>query len=320
MYYDLGPWLNANPDIKAELIPDSVQFNTQPDGSVVSLPMIVTRPIGVYYNNTMYKPSKPIGQMSLDEFESSLGGNKIAFMTGENAWTSMLFLSDLIANQPGGPELLKAHLVDKITNYSDPIIVNALGTLQKYLQKYATSNTVGAAYADAANSFMSKNAAIIFNGPWMVGDLSPGAEDKWSGGFNGSQVSADIYPGNVAFANNTGHWFWIPKNQPQEQIDGALAFLGFMASQPEIESWMLAEGGTAPYLKVSDGYLTKLKDQRLLSELSAAINSNTKIVPAFADNMVSSVAGTDFGTLLPKLIDGTYTPEQFAQQLTDKSK
>ena len=32
--------------------------------------------------------------------------------------------------------------------------------------------------------------------------------------------------------------------------------------------------------------------------------------------MPSSIANTEFGNLLPLLIDGTYTPEQFCQQLT----
>ena len=44
---------------------------------------------------------------------------------------------------------------------------NSVAQLQNLLQNNAASNSVGAAYADAANAFMSEQAAIIANGPWM---------------------------------------------------------------------------------------------------------------------------------------------------------
>ena len=69
--------------------------------------MLVIRPIGMFYNEDLYKPEKALGELSYEEFVSSLGDNKIAFMTSENAWTSALMLSALVGNEEGGAKLLQ---------------------------------------------------------------------------------------------------------------------------------------------------------------------------------------------------------------------
>lgn len=319
-YYDLKSWLDSKPDLKARLLPDSLAYNTQADGSIVGLPLLVTRPIGVFYNQTMMKPSKRIGEMNWDELDQALGSNKIAFMTSENAWTTQLFLSALIVKN-GGADLLKnGASKERIKDFSDPIWEKSFGELQKYLQKYKSANTLGAAYADAANCFMSKQAAMIQNGSWMIGDFK--APDKWSNGFKGDDVKADIFPGNVAFDNLYGYWWWMPAGLPQDQADAALAFLEFVASPEEIEGFMLAEGGIAPMQTMSDSYKTELAKDRLLSEYSTAVNDKTTITPSFSDAVVTAVGDTQgaFPTTLPKLIDGSMTPAQFAAEMTKKAQ
>ena len=41
--------------------------------------------------------------------------------------------------------------------------------------------------------------------------------------------------------------------------------------------------------------------------------------PRILDVIPASVANTEFGKLLPSLADGTCTPEQFAQWMSDKA-
>ena len=160
------------------------------DGKLICNPLIVLRPIGLYYNESLYKPEKDIRDMSMDEFISGLGENKLAFMTSENAWTSSLMLAALIANEDGGVDLLNNNTSEKLWDYNTPVMVNAVGKLQKLLQNNASSNTVGAAYADAANAFMSNNAALICNGSWMASEFNEDAKDKWSNGFDGKDVKS----------------------------------------------------------------------------------------------------------------------------------
>ncbi|MCL2820815.1 MAG: extracellular solute-binding protein [Oscillospiraceae bacterium] len=315
MFYDLSTFLAGAPDIADFFLPENIAHNSR-SGKLFSLTYPVVRPMTIFYNGDMFSPSKSFAELSWDDVISELGDNKIAFMTSENAWTTMLTLSSMIAAEPGGAELLTNGVVDKITDFSHPAIVNAMTKLQTLLQNHASSNTIGAAYADAANSFMSMNSALIANGPWMVGDFMPDSEDKWSNGFNGDMVRGDVLPGNVGLANVLGYGWWIPSSVPQEQAEAAWAFIAFMMSADELEQYMLAEGGTAPRVPVNDAFLAARADNRILDELINAVNANTIFAPAFADAIPSSVADPEFGKLLPKLIDGSLTAAEFCDELT----
>ncbi len=317
-FKDLSQWLDKDSELKSYFFEDYLEHNTK-NGRLFSLSYPVVRPMTVFYNGDMFKPSKSFAEMTWDEVAKELGNNKIAFMTGENAWTSMLTLSSLIAVKPGGAELLKGGIIKKVTDFNNPIIVESVKELQQLLQNYSSSNTIGAAYADAANSFMSKNSALICNGSWMVGDFLPEASDKWSNGFDGATVHGDVLPGNVGLANVLGYGWWIPDSTPADQAEAAWAFIAFMNSKEELEQYMLVEGGTAPNIKPSEEFLKKRAENRLLDEYVGAVRKDTIIAPAFGDAIPGSIANTEFGKLLPKLIDNSLTAEQFCAELTKKA-
>ena len=318
--YDLKDWLNKNPDVKKLCIKESLDYCTA-DGRVAIMPNIISAPSITYYNTSMYKPDKKTRDMTPDEFLTSLGSNKVAFMTGENAWTTQLFYSSLIANQPGGLELLAKHTDNKITDFNNSIFINATAELQRFLQKTASSNTIGAAYADADNTMLSKKAAVIFNGPWMFADFGASSKDKWSNGFNGDDVTCDLYPGNIALANNASYGgYWIANNASAEQKEAALAFLKFVSSPHEIEQQILIAGGFAPNLKYSEDFTKEAAGNRLLTLYTNAFNSKTKYTPGFADVVYPSVAQPGFPNLLPDLINNKITPQAFCQKLTTLSQ
>lgn len=317
-FYDLNQWLDQDAALKAQF-PEANLAHNASSGKLFSLTYPVIRPMTVFYNSELFTPSKPFAEMTWEEVLGEFGDNKIAFMTAENAWTTMLALSSMIAVQPGGAQLLTDGVVTKITDFSQPPIVNAVAQLQGIVQKYASSNTIGAAYADAANSFMSKNAALICNGSWMVGDFAPEAKDKWSNDFDGATVRGDVLPGNVGLANLLGYGWWIPDTTPAAQAEAAWAFIAFMNSPEELEQYMLAEGGTAPNIQVSEAFLAARAENKLLDQYVGAVRGDTIIAPALADAVPGSIANQEFGKLLPKLIDGSMTAEQFCAELTKKA-
>lgn len=320
LFLDLTDFLKEYPEVD-EQIPDfQRQYNTTADGKFVSVSYNVVRPIGMYYNTAMVSLAKEPGDYAnWDEFLKDFGDNKFALMTGENAWTSALVLSAMIA-QEGGADLLRAHAtVDNLLgDYTDPAIVNAIARFKAFYDAHASSNAVGAVYADAANNFMSKGSAAIANGSWMVSDFLAGAEGKWSNDFDGATVKGAVFPGNVAVSNLTGSYsWWIPKTASAEQQEAAKAFLGFMLSKAEIEAYCLAEGGNPITWSLSEDALAEMAEANpLMSSYVGATSGETVYVPNILDVMPSSVANTGFGTLLPLLLDGTYTPEQFCQQLS----
>ena len=320
MAYDLSDFAKEHPEVAANWVDASVDFCTV-DGKLICKPLSVIKPVGLYYNSSMYTADKDIKDMSVDEFMESLGDNKIAFQTAENGWTTALLLAALIGNEEGGADLLNNNADEKLWDYTAEPFVNGVAKLQTLLENNASSNTIGAAYADAANAFMSKSASIICNGSWMSSEFDATSSDKWSNDFNGDDVKATIYPGNVAIVNQRNYGeFWVSNNATDEEKEAAEAFLAFRDSQEEIEALILAEGGSAPKITYSDDFQTKMKENRILSELSDSMDENTTYVAGLGDIFPASVADTEFGKLLPKLADGTLTPEEFCQELTKKAE
>lgn len=325
LFFDLSGFLKAHPEVD-EQIPDFDRaFNTTQDGRYVSIGYNTVRPIGLYYNIAKVSFTKEPGEFATwDELLAEFGDNKISFMTGENAWTSALVLTSLIAKEEGGVELLKQHVdvSNKLTDFTAPAIVNAVAKFKAIADKYASSNTVGAVYADAANNFMSLGSGIIANGSWMVGDFSETAKGKWSNGFDGTTVKGAVFPGNIAVANLTGNYtWWIPATASDAEKEAAQAFLAFILSKDEIEQFCVAEGGSPLNWNLSEAtYETIAKVSPLMSSYTKAVNDKTIYCPNILDTMPSSVANTGFGSLLPQLLDGTYTADQFCQQLSTMAK
>ena len=80
---------------------------------------------------------------------------------------------------------------------------------------------------------------------------------------------------------------------------------------------LLAEGGVAPKMAPSEEYTAKASENKLMYEYVNAVNADTIIVPSVGDCMPSSISNTEFGNLLPLLVSGQYTAEQFCQQLSN---
>lgn len=295
--YDLTDWIDATPAVKDVLIDDSREYCSNEDGRVMTMPLATVRPIGFFYNSDMWSTDADISAMSMDEFVSAL-----------------------VAEEDGGVEWLKSGTETKITDFNQPCFINAVAKLQNLLQNNAASNSVGAAYADAANAFMSEQAAIIANGPWMSSDFESSNSDKWSNGFDGAKVRASLFPGDIGIADTAtfGEW-WISASAPEDEIALAKAFLEFIYSPAELEAYMLAEGGDTPKLTYSDDFKAKQGETQVLADLAADTTTDTVFVPRILDVIPASVANTEFGKLLPSLADGTCTPEQFAQWMSDKA-
>lgn len=280
MAHDISGWLDENPDIKALMLEDAIDYCTEEDGAIYSVPLATVRPTGFFYNSAMWNPTEDLSSLTMDEFISLIGDQKIAFSTAENAWVSALFLTALIADQEGGVELLNSGIEEKITDFNQPIIVTAVEKLQSFLQNNASANSVGAAYPDAANAFMSGQASIISNGPWMSTDFEEANSANWSNGFNGADVRASLFPGQVGIAQTRsyGEW-WISADATEDEIALAEAFLEFIYSPEELEAYLLAEGGDAPKLEYSESFTSQQGETQVLADLAADTSEETVFAP-----------------------------------------
>ncbi len=320
LYTAMNDFLEENPDIAALCVDSSLEYCTQENGDIVGVPIVHLSSMGSFYNTALYSPDKDISAMSVDEFAESLGDNKIAFQTVDNAWTSMLFLTSLIANEEGGAEWLIENDGEKITNFSEDFVVAAIEKFGEIWASNASANALGAAYADAANAFCSGQAAVIWNGSWMNSTFTPDGAENWSGDFDGADVKADYYPGNVAICNTKGYGRYVLTNAGTEEEQAcAKEFLKFIYSQSELEAFALIEGGQIPNMEYSEDFLTQLSEDPIKTAQTKLINEDTVIVPSVASIMYDSISNDVFANDLVQFVNGVIDAQQFADDLTQKS-
>jgi raffinose/stachyose/melibiose transport system substrate-binding protein len=317
---DLKPYIDQAPEIKDILIPESVAYNTSEDGKLLSLPLAFQRLIGLYYNKEQFA-NAGISEFpkTWDDFFGTLdklkatGKVPVSLMTGENGWTTMLFASAMLATNPEGEKILNSK--ELVKDYNTPLWIDTFANVQRMLQDYSSETALGAPYAVAANEFLSGNASIIANGPWMVSDFSD--LDKTSEGFD-KNVGAAIYPGGVALGSTDGYWYSIPKDTPQEIVDGVIEYFKFIYSPDELNAFLVAEGGFAPNVPMPDSFKQQMNP--ILVELNDQMDANLEIVSRTIYDVVPQPVADLFSKNLPLLATGGMTPEQFCQAMTDAAQ
>ncbi|HHY83399.1 MAG TPA: carbohydrate ABC transporter substrate-binding protein [Clostridiales bacterium] len=316
--YNLKDWIESKPELKKLFIKDSLDFCTKEDGGVYALPLTVLRPTGLYYNSDLIKPEGSLTSMTWEEFSDFLGDQKISYQTAEGGWTVNLILTAILGSLEGGPEVLRAGVSNKITDFNTPLFIEAFTILQNSFLKNGWSGAIGATYPDAANAFYSKQTAILPDGTWIIDKINDPTD--WANGFDGSKVVGDYYPGNVAIANPCVYDWMMPANLPENEKELALAFFEFINRPEEIEAFILAEGGIAPNLEYSESFKTELAKNKLLSDFANNANPDMTYVPYFHDAIDASLFTGDFSNFLVYLYNGSWTPEQFAQELTKSAQ
>lgn len=322
MYYPVNEMLEEHPDLKSWCLPGSIEWGTLENGDIPAVPTMRASFIGLFVNEDLYKPEKNIGEMSMDEFLDSLDqDDKFAFQTVNNAWTSVLFLTAILANQEGGTELLHEYEGKKLYDYNQQCIKDAVAIFKDIWKNHASDNSLGADYPDAINALTSSHAAFISNGSWMNSQLEEGSSENWSNDFNGADVSAYAFPGNIVIVNTKeyGRWY-LTTGGTEEEREAARAFVEMTYSQEELEEWILHEGGAIPAMDYSDEYLEKLSKNKLLSEQSDALTGGATFVCNLGSIMPDSVANTTFGNLLTQLVNDDITVDQFCEQMTLKAE
>ena len=320
LFTDLRPHFRNLP-VYQYFNPINYQHNLTADGRLITVPNPIQRPMTMFYNEALWQPSRPIAEMSWMDVARDLGSQRIAFMTADNSWTTVLALTSMIAAEPGGVALLNGYMSrqERMSDLNHPAIIGGFTTLQYLMSNHAQDNVIGANFSEAANAFFNHNAAIICNGPWMIGDLGPAGAAAWHGpDFRSENVRASTHPGNIALLNPIGYNWWIPNTVSEAEQELALHFLGYMFSLENMEFKMTIAGGLIPGFNYSQAFLNARAEDRIMSEYTASITPNTTIVAPFFDVIVPSVA-YDIGALLPLLIDGSMSPTDFVAELTRRT-
>lgn len=228
-------------------------------------------------------------------------------MTGENAWTSMLWYSQLVV-AIGGADVYSRGL-------DDPAFLEAAKVMQKMFQ-YTTKDAIGAGAAVAAGHFLNERTAMLMNGPWFIGRIKNEGVNKMY-----EQVSvapAPLYEGGkgkeggyIGFVqSNIG----AAKQTDKAKEEAVVTFLKYLTDANNIKK-LSAESGSMFVIKTD----TANNVEKLQGMMIEQVNKAPYVVPHF-QLMVKPAVGSEFPQALAGLVGGSKTPEQFIKQLKDKNQ
>jgi len=314
---DLMPYFQASQQWQDIAIPASTDLNTI-DGALVAAPDTFQTPIGLFYNTALLAdagvdalPETWEEWTAMLEALDAAGIPAIAMHTADTGWSAMLIFEALMARDPDGVAFLEQKFPD---DYDKPFIVDAANDIGAMF-KYTPADAVGSVYEIAANNFLSGKAAIMPNGPWMIGQFRD--PEQSSEGF-GDIVAAGLFPGDVA-VDDTGRQlgdYGIGAGYSQAETDAAAEFIKFMNSPEVVRQRVIRLGSMAPGLDLPEEDLASL-DPLAASLIAQVQEKDAPILPNYQGQWNSVIQNETIEQGLAQLALGNMTGEQFAQALTD---
>ncbi len=222
-------------------------------------------------------------------------------MTGENAWTSMLWFSQLLV-ACGGPDIMTAP--------DDPAWVQA-ATLLKEIFDYTTPDAVGAGASVSGGHYLAGETAIFMNGPWYIGRLSTdGISDLYDTTNVAAGPTVEGGKGEKGYYVGAVQAFLAVGNGEPAKVEAAVKFLKFLTSPENVAK--ISDTSGALFF-VQGGEITERLRSKMLSDLTVA----PYVVNHFQYSSPTAVV-SEFPQALSALVLGEATPEEFVEMLNAK--
>ncbi len=311
---DFNAALDADPEWKDSFYPDALA-TLNVDGVQLGLPE-VRDVVGIYANTTILEDAG-VGEFpqTWDELEAacdavSASGKTCLAMDGN--WVTLLMWANLIGTQDGGTEFLESAISGDDWATED-IVVDATETLRSWHEKgYVNVDSLSGDYANAATVFQTGEAAMIANGPWMLGDIksdasAPGLADATT--YNVAPGWAEGEGGVVSITGGS----WVSGSQDEAKQEAAIAFFKFLSSGDEPYEQTVATGS---YPAVQTELTAEQADS--LDPLIAGAVEAASVVPFHYPNATANAAST-FGpnwlNLWPAYVQGELDTTTFLERL-----
>lgn len=223
-------------------------------------------------------------------------------MTGENAWTSMLWYSQILL-AIGGPDVYSRGL-------DDPAFVAAANVLKK-MYDYTSSDAVGAGASVVNGHFLNGRAAIYMNGPWFINRF-------YTEGIEGLGDSVKVAPAPEYVGGKGTYGGFVGVVQAYlacgTQTDPAKAaavveFLKYI-TQPKEVAALSSSAGAMFFIKTE----ATADAERIRTELTALSDAAPYTVPHFQGSMPTAVAN-EFPQALSSLVLGEVDAQGFVDML-----
>ncbi|MGE5598961.1 MAG: ABC transporter substrate-binding protein [Bacteroidota bacterium] len=311
---DLHPYLAADKKWKAKFT-DETSLATYTDNKKLLGVPYAKAYVGIFYNKDLFaKAGIDAFPATWDDFFAACerlkkaGITPIALMTGENAWCTALMLANLIGTSPEGQKWLQESKPATI-KFTTPVFINAVKRLQTLLNQYTTLDAVGAGYGIAANNFLQSKAAMIANGPWMIGSFSD--PKSAPAGFDKS-VAYALAPGNGVIAME--NIAYASGSKTKAKRDAAVEFLKYLTTDSVYTSY-LSLSGNAPCFETDLSKIMYPAINQAFIPQAAKAKFKYSIFP----NYVKPAVIDALAQFLPGLADKSMSAEEFARRLQDIS-
>lgn len=311
---DLTPYIDADPEWKALYTEAALTTNSR-DGKIYASSSEGSV-IGYFYNKELFAQAGiDAPAETWDEFFEqceklkAAGITPLAMDTADSAWVTSLWMGALVATS--GPAGLAFMEQMTPTDYNTPEMIEAVSKVQKMLQDYTTLDAIGGKYEHAANNFLSGQAAMIANGPWMMGDFAD--TTKTTEGFE-EKVGVAVYPGNFVYDAPIQGYFVTKQDDPEVEkaaVEMVKFFTSAYAQQVALEVQGMVPA--SPSVPITDEAVAKFP---LLAEFLEMANAATVRSDNLQATMYPNLLDVQ-SQELPRLASGDITPEEFCQLLTE---
>lgn len=313
---DLTPYVEADPEWKA-LYSDTALTTNSRDGKIYASSSEGSL-VGYFYNKDLFAQAGiDAPATTWDEFWEqcdklkAAGITPLALDTADSAWVTSLWAGAMIATSGDeGYEFMKQ--MNPI-DYNNQPTIDAFTNVQKMLQEYTTLDAIGGKYEHAANNFLSGQAAMIANGPWMIGDFSD--ETKTTADF-ADKVGVAIFPGNFVYDAPIQGYFVTKQDDPALE-EAAVEMVKFFTSA-HAQQVALEVQGMVPASSTVEITDTAKQNYPLLVEfldLAETATLRTDNLQATMYPNLLDVVSQD----LPLLASGEMTPTEFCQTLSTEA-
>lgn len=314
---DLTEYVEADPEWKALYTEQSLVTNSR-DGRIYASSSEGSV-IGYFYNKDLFEQAGiDAPATTWDEFFEqcdkllAAGITPLALDTADSAWVTSLWMGAMVATSGAAGLEFMGQMTP--TDYNTPEMIAAAGKVQKMLQEYTTLDAIGGKYEHAANNFLSGQAAMIANGPWMMGDFSD--TSKTSEDF-AEKVGVAVYPGNFVFDAPIQGYFVTKQDDPALE-EAAIAMVKFFTNAHAQQVALELQGmvPASPSVEITQ---TAIDNFPLLAEFLEMANA--------AEVRCDNLQATMYPNLLdvqseelPRLASGDISPEEFCQLLTEAAQ
>ena len=311
---DLTPYVEADPEWKA-LYSDSALVTNSRDGKIYASSVEGSQ-IGYFYNKELFQqagiqaPAATWDELFQQcETLKAAGITPMALDTADSAWITQLWWGAMVAT--AGEDGLAFMQTMNPRDYNTPELTASAEKIQKMLQEYTTLDAIGGKYENAANNFLSGQAAMIANCPWMIGDFSD--TSKTTADF-AEKVGVAIYPDGFVYDAPIQGYIVTKQDDPKLE-EAAVEMVKFFTSAHAQQLGVEMQGMVPASSSVEITGAAKEQYPLLAEFLDKASKASVS-----TDNMQATMFSNLLDVIsqeLPRLHSGELDAAGFCQAMTD---